>query len=145
MRGREENIPLEEIVVITASGRSRGRRERTKINSKKKKNRKNTNQYCFDKLRFHWCRRWLLPCCRCRPRQWGTPWSQQGRRHYNDSSEWFDCSEGNDRQCKWTRQSRRSSGISSCFQTEARSCISTENQRKQCKQLGMRTRSHQIR
>lgn len=36
MRGREENIPLEEIVVITASGRSRGRRERTKINSKKK-------------------------------------------------------------------------------------------------------------
>lgn len=37
MRGREEDIPLEEIVVITASGRSRGRRERTKINSKKKK------------------------------------------------------------------------------------------------------------
>lgn len=37
MRGRKENIPLEEIVVITASGRSRGRRERTKINSKKKK------------------------------------------------------------------------------------------------------------
>lgn len=37
MRGRKENIPLEEIVVITASGRSRGRRGRTKINSKKKK------------------------------------------------------------------------------------------------------------
>lgn len=37
MRGRKENIPLEEIVVITASGRSGGRRGRTKINSKKKK------------------------------------------------------------------------------------------------------------
>ena len=31
MRGREEDIPLEEIVIITASGRSGGRRERTKL------------------------------------------------------------------------------------------------------------------
>lgn len=37
MRGREEDIPLEEIAIITASGGSGGRRGRTKINSKKKK------------------------------------------------------------------------------------------------------------